>query len=283
MPWVVGIIVYIVVALSAMAAILITITTATLNQYGMPHSLRNVAGAVSGDVLYILAHPDDEVMIAGTVMRLGRMGFRTHGLYLTRGEDGPTGGLVPKEQLGEFRERELEEAARILGLSSLEVLHFRDRHLPLEDKTAMAAAVKEKIALLHPSLVIGFDRELGLYGHDDHVIAGMLARNTSAEPGSGVRAYLEITLPAPQVRLAGRLSKTFREGTKSGKHLPSPNLAVGITRVAAKKMRLVHCHASQWQVMRELLPFHDKVPAWIYFQIFGREYFRVEYFRTENT
>jgi len=282
-PWIAGLVVYAVVTLAITAVVLVSVTTAALNQFGMPHSLRKTAGQAGEDILYILAHPDDEVMIAGTVIQLGRMGFRTHGLYLTRGEDGPTGGLVAKEQLGDFRETELAKAARILGLSSLTVLRFRDRHLPEEDHTAMADAIKQKIALIHPAMVIGFDRELGLYGHADHVMAGLLARDASAEPTSGVRAYMEMTLPAPQVRLAARLSKTFRESAAGGKLLPTPNLAVNITRVAVKKMQLIGCHASQWQVMRELLPFHHKVPAWLYFLIFGREYFRVEYFSIENT
>jgi len=285
MPGIALAVVYTLLAISALAvpAILIFMLLAlALNEYGMHHSLRTVTGLAPGNVLYILAHPDDEVMMAGTLLRLGRMGFRTHGLYLTRGEDGPTGGLVAKEQLGDFRERELSEAAGILGLASLEVLRFRDRHLPEEDQEAMATIVRRKIAEVRPKLVLGFDRTLGLYGHQDHVTAGRLARNASAEPESGVAAYLEMTLPAPQVKLAKSLSKTFRDGASGGKELPVPNLAVGIFRVASAKKRLIRCHASQWQVMRELLPFHHKIPAILYFLVFGREYYRIESFIKEN-
>ena len=57
-------------------------------------------------VLFVFAHPDDEITVAGTLAKLKSKGSETGVIYLTRGEAGVTGGLVPKEKLGERRTEE---------------------------------------------------------------------------------------------------------------------------------------------------------------------------------
>lgn len=36
----------------------------------------------------------------------------------------------------------------------------------------------------------------------------------------------------------------------------------------------MYAHESQKEVLKDLMPYHDKVPVWIYSRVFGREYFR---------
>lgn len=248
---------------------------AALNRYLLPRSFAQAFGPPGSEVLYVVAHPDDEIMIAGTIARLARSGYLVRGLYLTLGEDGPTGGLCPREALAETRSAELGRSLGVLGLASYRALRFRDRHLPEEDRDELLAAIRGAIAEGRPKAAIGFDREIGLYGHDDHVVAGRLAFEASAEPGSGVERYLEMTLAPPQAALARRLSRTFRERNAGGRALPVPDLGVGIWRFGGRKLRALRCHGTQAEVMRELLPFHDRVPWPVYFSIFHREYFKV--------
>lgn len=265
-------------AVAALAAALVAVWAAiraALNVYRLPRSWLDAFGPPGSEILYVVAHPDDEVMIAGTIARLVEAGYKVRGLYLTLGEDGPTGGLCPQEALADTRSGELQKALGALGVASYRTLRFRDRHLPEESRDAMLDSIRASIADGRPVAVIGFDREIGLYGHDDHVVSGRLAFEASAEAGSGVRRYIEMTLAPPQAALARRLSRTFRERGSEGRALPAPDLGVGIWRFGGKKLRALRFHRTQAEVMRELLPLHDRLPWRLYFSIFHKEYFRV--------
>src|SRR5580765_245233 len=75
------------------------------------------------------AHPDDEAIGTGGVLaRAAAHGIRTVLVTCTGGEVGeiaPDTG-VAAESLGEVRRRELEEACKLLGVTHLEMLGYRD-------------------------------------------------------------------------------------------------------------------------------------------------------------
>ena len=71
---------------------------------------------------FVFAHPDDDVMISGTMKMLIDKGAEVHGVWLGSGdfiEQGP------------IRRAELEKAAQILGLkkSRIHMLHLKDGRL----------------------------------------------------------------------------------------------------------------------------------------------------------
>jgi bacillithiol biosynthesis deacetylase BshB1 len=79
------------------------------------------------DVLAVFAHPDDlELMVAGTMLKMKSMGYRTGALDVTRGEMGTRG--TP-----EGRAKEAEDAAAILRLDLRENLGLPDGHVMLTD------------------------------------------------------------------------------------------------------------------------------------------------------
>ena len=78
-----------------------------VNDYSVPKRKEEFDVRSPHTALAVFAHPDDEVMVAGTISRLKKHG-KVYALYLTHGEDGPTGGLVEQSKLGEFRKIELE-------------------------------------------------------------------------------------------------------------------------------------------------------------------------------
>ena len=67
-------------------------------------------------MLVLLAHPDDELFVAGLVWRYRQSGVPVSLCYATRGENGRTRDSQPghqtAEQLAELRQRELASAAR---------------------------------------------------------------------------------------------------------------------------------------------------------------------------
>ncbi|TFD52658.1 GlcNAc-PI de-N-acetylase [Cryobacterium sp. Hh7] len=157
-------------------------------------------------VLFVHAHPDDETIgTGGLIAYLASRGIRITLVTATRGERGevvagPLAALVGTAALAEERERELERAARTLGINAgvwlgeaparapgLAPRHYRDSGMewirpglagPATDSAADALArapltevTADLVAVLQhvqPSLVISYDRTGG-YGHPDHV------------------------------------------------------------------------------------------------------------------
>jgi N-acetyl-1-D-myo-inositol-2-amino-2-deoxy-alpha-D-glucopyranoside deacetylase len=134
------------------------------------------------------AHPDDEVFsTGGTLARYAEEGARVVVVYGTRGESGEIHhpDLDPAEavnQLGEIREREVREAAAILGVTDVFFLGYRDSGMKdTEDnkkpEAFMNATLDEATARLtaiiretQPQVMVTYDEDGG-YGHPDHIMA----------------------------------------------------------------------------------------------------------------
>ena len=77
-------------------------------------------------VMLLFPHPDDEIVVAGTLLLLEGQGIETVLVTLTHGEKGPTGGLIEPDELGKIRPQELKQSASILGIDHLEVFAYPD-------------------------------------------------------------------------------------------------------------------------------------------------------------
>jgi LmbE family N-acetylglucosaminyl deacetylase len=133
-----------------------------------PHEL----SAAFRTILCIAAHPDDiEFTIAGTVARWTREGRAVVFCLVTTGGAGtneytPSGdGLVPA------RERELHEAARILGVTEVVLLGYQDG--VVEPTLALRRDLTRVIRRCRPDVVVCSDPTVRWYGneylnHPDH-------------------------------------------------------------------------------------------------------------------
>jgi bacillithiol biosynthesis deacetylase BshB1 len=98
------------------------------------------------DVLAIAAHPDDvEQTCGGTLLRMAEAGYSTGIIDLTAGDMGTRGSA-------EIRVAESEAAAKILGVTHRENLHFPDARL--ENSMAGRMTVAHRIRELRPKTVI---------------------------------------------------------------------------------------------------------------------------------
>lgn len=91
-------------------------------------------------LLFVGAHPDDELYAAGLLATLAQRGLRIHLLCVTRGEGGTLGKppVATRETLGAVREGELRKSAAALGITTVELLGYVD---PLPEGTARAPEV----------------------------------------------------------------------------------------------------------------------------------------------
>lgn len=143
-------------------------------------------------LMAVRAHPDDECFtVGGSLARYGREGVRTVLVICTGGENGD---IVDEElntpenrqHLGEIRKKELEESCRILGVTDLEMLGYRDSGMagtPENDdprsfnKADADEATARLVALVrkHKPQVIVTDNEEGSYGHPDHIMCNRIS------------------------------------------------------------------------------------------------------------
>ena len=123
-------------------------------------------------LLCILAHPDDESLgLGGILAKYGAGGIETYLVTATRGERGWAG--PPEEDpgpaaLGQIRERELHDAASVLGIRDLVLLDYHDGELEKADQSELLRQLVAHVRRIRPDVVVTFDHN-GIYGHPDHI------------------------------------------------------------------------------------------------------------------
>jgi LmbE family N-acetylglucosaminyl deacetylase len=134
-------------------------------------------------LLAIFAHPDDETFGVGATMAIyADRGVPVTMVCATRGEVGeiaPDTGATP-ETLGQFREQELRDAMRILGVEDVRFLGYRDSGMAgtedNEDPRSLAKAHPDGVTHMltkiiretKPRVIVTWD-PTGGYGHPDHL------------------------------------------------------------------------------------------------------------------
>jgi LmbE family N-acetylglucosaminyl deacetylase len=141
------------------------------------------------DILWILAHPDDESFGgAGGLVWAHDVGLTTGLVCATRGEAGEISdpALGTPGILGAVRERELRRAMDVVNLTELRLLPYRDSGMAgtaeNEDPRSLVQAPWDEavahtvfqIRDLKPDTVITFGPD-GVYGHPDHIRIGEIA------------------------------------------------------------------------------------------------------------
>jgi LmbE family N-acetylglucosaminyl deacetylase len=160
-------------------------------------------------VFFSFAHPDDETFtVGGLINKLYSKNKCEIILYCaTLGDAGKCGEppVCTKEQLAEVRNKELIEAAKVLGVNKVITGNFLDGKLP-ESKSDLKKALENILQEHKPEIVITFPSH-GISGHKDHIaihevtteitsksefsFIKKLYYSTYPEEIKGPRAYLE--------------------------------------------------------------------------------------------
>jgi LmbE family N-acetylglucosaminyl deacetylase len=135
-----------------------------VRQLKTKHDLRQL-----GDVLFVGAHPDDEVFAAGGILAAcAQAGQRVGCVIATRGEEGlKDEKRWPYARLGEIRTRETEESLEVLGVSELRWLGYRDGDCAELDPAEAASKLWQEIDRFRPDTILTFGPD-GQTGHPDH-------------------------------------------------------------------------------------------------------------------
>jgi LmbE family N-acetylglucosaminyl deacetylase len=226
------------------------------------------------------AHPDDECIACGGVMRKAyEDGHRVVLVVATRGEHGE---IVPDvlddgEELWERRVRETHAAAEILGATRVEFLGYTDSGMMGEptndlDGSFWTAPVEEAANRLAAILkdesadVLTIYDDNGTYGHPDHIQVhrvGMRAAEIAGTPRvyqqTANRDLLQSSEDAPEITRDPNFGKPQSQLTA----------AVDVTEFTDHKRRAMRAHASQIDEQSFFLAMPDDI-----FKVaFGTEWF----------
>ena len=127
-------------------------------------------------LMAVLAHPDDESLgFGGTLAKYASEGVEVHLLTATRGQSGRYRGHRRGDAqhpgpaaLAAIRERELRNAAAVLGVCEVSLLDYHDQDLDRADPRVAIADVVAHVRRVQPDVVLTFGPE-GAYGHPDHI------------------------------------------------------------------------------------------------------------------
>lgn len=146
-------------------------------------------------LLAVFAHPDDESLACGGMLAwCAHLGADVSLLCMTHGEHGPGG-----EDVRRTRRRELEAAARALGLRAVTLLDHEDGMLPWLPAAMLRSAIEREIRARRPEVVVTFDAD-GLYWHPDHVAVHEAATAAVAKLGGAAPALYYVTMPPGSMR-----------------------------------------------------------------------------------
>ena len=257
-------------------------------------------------LLACFAHPDDEAFPVGGILaeQAGR-GVDIRLITTTLGEEGEIRqeGSASRESLGRIRRVELSCAVRALGLTSNEVLDYRDsgmdgwesNHHPRAFINAPADEVVERLTWelrrFRPQVVLTFDPQ-GLYGHPEHIAichhttrAFHLAADRDAFPhqlaqGLGPHQAHRLFYSARPKGFRREWAVALRsegidfplpslEQEEQGVPREEIHLELDVSDQLETKMACILCHRTQ---VAPDWPYH-RVPRPVAAQVLGREYY----------
>ncbi len=129
----------------------------------------------SQNILVILAHPDDPEFFCGaTLARWALAGHLINYVLLTNGNKGGGSNISP-ETLCEIRRKEQQNAAAVIGVQSVKILHHEDGYLipSMELRSEIVRLIRQEkpdiLVTCDPTLLYSWNNRVN---HPDHRAAG---------------------------------------------------------------------------------------------------------------
>jgi LmbE family N-acetylglucosaminyl deacetylase len=185
----------------------------------------------------VLAHPDDETMISGTLSMFVEKGFDIKVVYVTSGDEGAdeTGAGLHGNALAVVREKEARKALQIIGVEHPPVFFRYPDGQVHEYLDSVQHRLYKLFGEVSPQLIISFGPD-GITGNWDHRMTGSAADQAfHLSDSARILLHMAVTKPLPP----------FYAG---GVAVPrdSVDLRVNVSKYARKRTEVVEAHLTQF-------------------------------------
>jgi LmbE family N-acetylglucosaminyl deacetylase len=238
--------------------------------------------------IIIVAHDDDAISFAGTVSRLTEQGWDVTTVCFY--------GSWKSEE-NQTRKEELQKAAALSGIKNLEFVDVDivngsdtvaepwmpvpyNRFQEYFKLDTIRYIITNAIFKYKPSVIFTLDDTIGGYGHPQHIAVSRcvndvcrLFKDTVDFP---VRKIYQAVFPHSQTENIVGNMPAYRSAKKiyGVDGMPNPDVYVSIADAGEKKKDFMCAFKSQQQSIRKIWPYYNWYPAWLYFGIFDKEFFR---------
>ncbi len=213
---------------------------------------------VLGDALVILAHPDDETWLSGTLALIAAAGKRVIVVYATSGDKGTdrSGRNLTAQDLAHAREGEARAALQSLGINQSPIfLDMGDGTLS-DNPSELLNRLQEKCDLASVELVFTFGKT-GITGHPDHIALGEVVENwlqNRADRQSRPR-LLRAVVSQGRADVAEQVAITLQHPYRIGAPSPDQEVRLSLDVSALQQQRLAAFgqHKTQFPASMEVL------------------------------
>mgnify|MGYP000403182236 CR=1 FL=1 len=234
----------------------------------------SIAGEVGAkSVLAIFAHPDDEQLITGLLIRAKEQDAAiTRMITATKGEAGtPLPKISRTAELGIIRHAELLKNGYALGVKEQIVWDYADGGVANADFDTYVGDLVDKMLIWKPDLIVTFWPNSGFSDHSDHKTAGKAAtaavtRMKIDHPAMAPKAIAYILAPRLMMdKFGGAVGKRVVANQPTPTHaMPGEGWA---------KIRGWDIHASQSQYVSKAYGF----PPWFIHRLYDKEHYYLQF------
>ena len=238
-----------------------------VNEIGLPKlDIRKLTGKKGKiKILAIDPHPDDETMLSGGFIATysRNQDVLLKHICLTKGERGNELLNLTQKKLAAIREREYENALRVLGCKSFKIWDFHDGRVE-DERELIIKKLDKELTEFRPDIVLTYERA-GLYGHPDHVALTEIVHDLVEEKYPDTKVlYKTLT---KRVLKSIKLPFHMARGKEVVQALPTYRLP--ILKFLFTKYRACRQHKSQ--------NLGQGKPLWLIMLLFTNEYFTDQY------
>ena len=241
---------------------------------------------VNKKALIITAHDDDAFSCSGTIAKLTANGWLVRQICFKDSK--------------EDKQAHFERAARAERLCGYDLLDIQYRtdsgtYMPLPydrihdvyRRDTVLSLVAAIIDTFRPEVIFSLDDSIGGYGHPDHVFMSQLAvtycRKHVRDSGFSIKRIYQAVYPPSMAEAILVKNSWVKQNPYVAaremyhiKGMPLPDVAIEISEQAAdKKAYMESYNAHDRRNIKKFAPTFEIYPAWLYFRIFDKEYFRV--------
>ena len=209
-------------------------------------------------VVAIIAHPDDETAMAGTLAAFAKEKRDVYIICVTSGDAGENHHEKKDELLVFIREDELRASAKILGVKHVSFVGFKDGSLSNNLYHEVAKKIENKLAEIQPDTIITFEPH-GITGHLDHIAVSMITTYLFQHLPY-VHTLMYSCMSVEQRTIAASLPEYFIYFPPGYKKSEVDHV-IDVSPYWDKKISAIKCHQSQkHDVENFILPIYEKAP-----------------------